>query len=233
MLAGAQAAAGIAGGLGAGKAAEAGFGLMRDAAGNMLEQVQGKWVPVVGKALNEALDRAATQGLLKSGGVYGTDGKPLIDLSHLSNDQKRVMGEMFGENQVGELLPEGEKLARVQGAGENGIDDLYKTNRTDVDYVIVEYKYGTSKLKMTRDGMQMSDTWSTGATTGFNRILEAVGQNNPLAEHIQESLDHGRVERWLVHTDPMGTVSVGLLDKNGKFIPRPDMASKILGGQKP
>ncbi|CAD18219.1 conserved hypothetical protein [Ralstonia pseudosolanacearum GMI1000] len=40
----------------------------------------------------------------------------------------------------------------------------------------------------------------------------------------------GRVEKWFVHTDPFGQVTVGFLDKNGKFIPNPAQASKIIGG---
>ena len=78
----------------------------------------------------------------------------------------------------------------------------------------------------------MSDSWSRGAMTGDNRILKAV-RNPDTAENIGQSIKEGRVERWLVHTDPAGGVSVGLLDKNGKFVPRPEMASKILKGNKP
>ncbi|WP_155638453.1 hypothetical protein [Burkholderia cepacia] len=52
----------------------------------------------------------------------------------------------------------------VPAVGEQGIDDFYKVNKPDVDYVIVEYKYDTSKLKKTDDGLQMSDDWLSGET---------------------------------------------------------------------
>lgn len=128
----------------------------------------------------------------------------------MTNDQKRVVGEMFGENSIKSTLPDGQKLARVQGSGTNGIDDLYRVDRPDVDFVVIEYKYGKSKLENTKDLMQMSDTWLTGARTGFNRIEEAVA-NPSIAADISSSLGRNRVERWLVHTDPNGGVPSRLL----------------------
>ncbi|WP_219819735.1 hypothetical protein [Xanthomonas pisi] len=74
----------------------------------------------------------------------------------------------------------------------------------------------------------MSDTWLTGAKTGFNRIEDAVG-NPSIAADISSSLGRNRVERWLVHTDPNGGVSVAVIDSKGRVVPRPDLASKIIG----
>jgi hypothetical protein len=108
-----------------------------------------------------------------------------------------------------------EKLGRTQGIGENGIDDLYKVNRPDVDYVVVEYKFGTSKLGDTVDGKQMSDAWLSGATSGRNRILDSVGDRR-LAADISSAMDSGRVEKWIVHTDPSGGTSIGVVDGSGK-----------------
>ncbi|MEA9590129.1 VENN motif pre-toxin domain-containing protein, partial [Xanthomonas sp. WHRI 10064B] len=196
------------------------------AGSKVIQLVGGKWVPVAGKALNDFLDRQALQGLKNTGGMHGTDGRMLLDLNTLTNDQKRVMAEMFGENSVKNVLPEGQKLARMQGAGTNGIDDLFKVNRPDVDFVIIEYKYGTSRLKDTLDGMQGSDTWSLGTRTGTDRIGNAVGSKK-IADDVVDSLGRGRVERWLVHTDSNGGVSIGLLDSSGKFIPQPK--SKLFG----
>ncbi len=81
---------------------------------------------------------------------------------------------MLGGEKVKDLIPGAEKVGRTLGIGENGIDDLYKVDKPGVDYVIVEYKFGSSKLGKTTDGLQMSDDWTTGATTGKNRILDAV-----------------------------------------------------------
>ena len=110
------------------------------------------------------------------------------------------------------------------------MDDLFKVNKPGVDYVVVEYKYGTSTLKPTADGLQMSDTWLRGSTTGYDRIAESVGRTEAAA--VDKAIQTGRVEKWLVHTDPYGNVTVGVLDKSGKLIPNPEAASKILGGLK-
>ncbi len=118
----------------------------------------------------------------------------------------------------------------MQGTGSKGIDDLYRTNRPDVDFVVVEYKFGTSKLGHTADGIQMSDDWLVGGKV--DRILDSVNGDRMLAGTITDSLKRGRVERWLVHTDPSGSVSIGLLDKNGRFIPKPELRSDILRGSK-
>lgn len=53
-----------------------------------------------------------------------------------------------------------------------------------------------------------------------------------MASDIQSSLNAGRVERWVVNTDPYGNVSVGVVGSAGKFIPDPQGASKILGGKR-
>ncbi|MGQ3468432.1 hypothetical protein, partial [Xanthomonas campestris] len=180
------------------------------AGGKAIQLVGGKWIPLAGKALNDLLDKQALQALQKSGGMHTPDGRQLLDFGSLTNDQKRVVGEMFGENSIKSTLPDGQKLARVQGSGTNGIDDLYRVDRPDVDFVVIEYKYGKSKLENTKDLMQMSDTWLTGARTGFNRIEEAVA-NPSIAADISSSLGRNRVERWLVHTDPNGGVPSRLL----------------------
>lgn len=202
------------------------------AGGKAVQLVGGKWVPLAGKALDDLMERQAFQALMRSGGVHGKDGLPLLDLKHLTNDQKRVMGELFGEHSVKNLFPNGEKLARLQGTGSKGIDDLYRTNRPDVDFVVVEYKFGTSKLGHTADGIQMSDDWLTGAKSNFDRILDSVGGDVAKARDIRKALDAGRVERWVVNTDPHGSVSVGIVDRMGKFIPKHEATLQILKGLK-
>lgn len=121
-------------------------------------------------------------------------------------------------------------------AGKTGIDDLYKVNKPGVDYVVVEYKFdstgksGNSLLGSSNDGRQMSDTWVLGSGNGKNRILEATGNNPVEALKVEKALDAGRVEKWLVVTDPFGGVTVGLLDKSGRLIPQP--VSKLMGAGK-
>lgn len=42
-----------------------------------------------------------------------------------------------------------------------GIDDLYKVNNPDVDYVIIEYKFNTAKQGKIKDSIKMgrTETW--------------------------------------------------------------------------
>ena len=54
-----------------------------------------------------------------------------------------------------------------------------------------------------------------------------VSNDRVLSADIQNALNSNRVEKWLVHTDPYGNVTVGIFDKNGKFVIQPD--SKIIG----
>lgn len=171
---------------------------------------------------------AKFENLMAKGGMFGADGKPLMDFSKLSSEQKGIIGELIGPEKVKAIIPDAERIGRLPEIGGKGIDDLYKVNKPGVDYVVVEYKFGSSKLKLTDDGLQMSDSWLTGAETGTDRILKSVG-NPAEALNIEAALKAGRIEKWLVHTDPFGNVTVGILDKNGKFFPKPLEASKILG----
>lgn len=114
-------------------------------------------------------------------------------------------------------------------AGTNGIDELYKVSRPDVDYVNVEYKFvgpdnktGSQVLGNTADGKQGSTTWIGGS----NRIENAVGGATKEALNIRDELDAGRVESWVVTVRPDGSTSVQVLDALGK--PKPIDTSKII-----
>ena len=187
-------------------------------------------VSVGTKGLETLSGLAKFESLVAKGGLFGLDGKPLMDFRVLTNAQKSVIGDVMGGEKIIEMIPGAQKVGRSPGIGQTGIDDLYKVDKPGVDYVVVEYKFGSSVLKETKDGLQMSDSWLTGTNTNYNRILESVGRSE--APLVREALDSGRVEKWLVHTDPFGNVTVGVLDKAGKFIPNPQQASKILGSAK-
>lgn len=126
----------------------------------------------------------------------------------------------------------------MQGAGTNGIDELYKVSRPDVDYVNVEYKFvgndgktGAQVLGNTVDGKQGSLGWIAGS----NRIEKAVGEQ--AAPAVYRAIDAGRVESWVVTVRPDGSTAVEVLDAMGK--PKPIDTSKIvlpkvnLSGAKP
>lgn len=169
------------------------------------------------------LDDAAQAAFRDAQGMFSADGKALLDFSQLTSSQKMVVGDILGERKVLNLVPDGQFIGRSQGVGETGIDNILQVNRPDVDYVIVEYKFGSSTLGKTLDGIQGSDSWLLGS----DRILNAASGNERLAQSLQDAVESGRIERWVVNTDRYGNVAVGLLDKNGKFIPQPK--SKLLG----
>ncbi|WP_170829080.1 DUF637 domain-containing protein, partial [Pseudomonas sp. 21C1] len=198
------------------------------AAGKATANLSGELADAVGKKLDNVLNGLAEQALVKSGGIHGADGKPLLDLKQLTNKQKGVMGELFGENTVKQIISDGEKLARMPGVGETGIDDLYKVNRPDVDYVVIEYKFvgtdsktGASVLGKPNDGVQGSESW----TLGSGRLEKAV-EDRALAADIADSIQSGRTETWVVTTRVDGATELQILDGLGK--PKPIDTSKIL-----
>ncbi|OQS28603.1 hypothetical protein B0T40_24835 [Chromobacterium haemolyticum] len=168
--------------------------------------------------------------LLKNGGLFTSDGRPLMDFRSLTNAQKGIVGDMMGTQKVQQLLPGAQEIGRIPGIGQSGIDGLYKVNKPGVDYVVIEFKFGSSKQGMTLDGLQGSDGWLTGVNTNYNRILESVSGDRKVAGDIRSAMDAGRVEKWLVNTDQFGRVTVGVMGKDGKLIPNPVAASKIIGG---
>ena len=181
----------------------------------------------VGKKLDKILDQNALDALKQSGGVYDRSGQPLLDMSKLSDNQKGLMGDLFGQNTINQIVPDGQKLARIPGVGETGIDDLYKVNRKDVDYVVIEYKFvsdpkkaGSSSLGNTNDGKQGSQTW----TLGGDRLERSVGADNAI--DVRKAVQHDRLETWVVTTRADGATEVQVLDVFGKS--KPVNTSKIL-----
>ncbi|MGX5732278.1 hemagglutinin repeat-containing protein [Pseudoxanthomonas beigongshangi] len=170
--------------------------------------------------VDSQMDALAQRALLRSGGMHGLDGQALLDFKVLTNDQKRVIGEMFGDNAVRTLLPDGRQLARSQGAGTNGIDDLFKVNRPDVDYVNIEYKFvgdynktGASRLDKTADGLQGSEQWIGGSA----RLERALGGR--AADEVRQAIRKNRFESWVVTVRPDGSTEIQVLDAAGKSKP--------------
>jgi filamentous hemagglutinin len=185
------------------------------------------------EGLGAALDRVAQKALLQSGGLHDRSGNPVLDLSKLSNEQKGAMGDLFGQHTVRQIVPEGQKLARIPSPGETGIDDLFKVKRPDVDYVVIEYKFvgdpknpnrtadtGADRLNKTKDGLQGSDSWILGG----DRLERAVGGDTAL--DVRRSVNSGKVETWVVTTRPDGSTVVEVLDVSGK--PKQIDSSKII-----
>jgi filamentous hemagglutinin len=206
--------------------------------GGTAANAAGKVADTVGQVATNALVDGATSlakfdNLVAKGGLLATDGTPLMDFSTLTNAQKGVVGELMGANTVENILPDALKIGRTPSIGQTGIDDLYKVNNPGVDYVVVEYKFGTSVLNNTADGVQMSDGWLSGTSTGYNRILESVNNDPLIAKDISNAMAAGRVEKWVVNTDPAGGTSVWLVDSAGKIVKaNSSVISKVFGGAK-
>lgn len=93
----------------------------------------------------------------------------------------------------------------------------------------MEYKFGSSKLGQTADGLQMSDDWLVGTKTGEDRLLQSLGGDRNAANSVKDAMLAERVEKWVVHTDPFGNVTVGLVDSSGVVVKQP--VSKLIGGK--
>ncbi|SMF98600.1 DUF637 domain-containing protein [Burkholderia singularis] len=185
-------------------------------------------IDLTAQTLAKLADKSGEFGTLTNlKSLFGPNGQPLMNFNSLTSAQKGVVGEVLGGATMKQIAPDAERIGRLPAVGEQGIDDLYKVSKPGVDYVIVEYKFGTSKLGKTADGLQMSDDWLNGVNTGSSRIRQAVNGDLNAAASIQDALDSGRVEKWLVHTDPYGNVTVGILDKNGKIVVQPN--SNVFG----
>lgn len=112
-----------------------------------------------------------------------------------------------------------EKMSGDKRWNAPGTDDIWKNSKPPPDYVITEYKYGSSSLGKTADGKQTSDDWLNGVNTGRDRIGDAVGEAE--AGRIKDALDTGQVEKWLLRVDDTGNVKKQLLDAAGNVIKGP------------
>lgn len=103
-----------------------------------------------------------------------------------------------------------------------GIDAVYEVTDNKVDgskvkYIIVEVKYDTSKLSnKPADGRQMKDAWLRGDKTGYDRILEAVKDDDKLSKDITQGLNNGKTIKLLAEVTPEGNVEYKILDSEGK-----------------
>lgn len=131
-------------------------------------------------------------------------------IANASNNAKGAFGEIASDvfmTSKGYQPLHPRKAALTDGWGETGIDGLFKKNGT---YFIVEAKYtGSATLKMTDDGLQMSDTWIFGS----DRLKKAVGED--IADEIINLKNYKRV---LAKIEPNGSIVYRELDSLGKEI---------------
>ncbi|MGV6860474.1 MAG: hypothetical protein ACWA41_01815 [Putridiphycobacter sp.] len=131
-------------------------------------------------------------------------------IANASNNAKGAWGEMSSDvflTQKGYQPLHLRKTDLTQGWGESGIDGIFKK---DGQYYIVEAKYsGTSTLKMTNDGKQMSDPWIQSS----NRLDDILGP--VIAQELRET---GNYTRLLAKTAPDGTITYKVLNSNATVV---------------
>ncbi|MBC1337290.1 cytosolic protein [Listeria innocua] len=95
-----------------------------------------------------------------------------------------------------------------------GIDGVYESASPPPKYIIAEAKYGTSRLNLTKNGLQMSDEWIEESM----RLEKAVGKAKA-DEIIREMiLNPNNIEKVLINVDQNGNVIESILDSAGKKI---------------
>jgi filamentous hemagglutinin len=149
--------------------------------------------------------QAAPEPSVQSGKSPADAPKSNKDKALIGQDRGRVYMESRGF----------ERLTDDKRWNAPGVDDIWRNTKPPPDYVITEYKYGQSKLGLTRDGLQMSDDWLFGVNTGRDRLAEAVGRAQ--ADEIVASMQRGQVEKWLIQSTEQLQQRM-VLDVNGNVL---------------
>lgn len=117
----------------------------------------------------------------------GNYGEMKMDVYFESTTYKRISGD------------------RVTGLNDKivkGIDGVYENSSPPPKYVIAEAKYGTSQLRKTKDGKQMSDTW----VDRSNRLDDALGKKKADEIRLEMMLDPDNVQKSLINIDTDGKI---------------------------
>lgn len=93
-----------------------------------------------------------------------------------------------------------------------GIDGVYYNPDGHPPYVIVDAKYGSSELKDTNDGRQMSQNWID------NRLDSSVGKEKADDIRMEKLVDPDNVGSYVGHVDEKGNVSYDRLDDNANVV---------------
>lgn len=133
------------------------------------------------------------------------------------NDSNAKKGE-YGESQTSAFMEQHgyRDVANHGNTNANGIDHIFINDSGHV--VIVESKYGSSRLGDTNDGRQMSQPWLQGTPgTSPNSRLETAleGTGISLAD-VENALDNGQISTLLSKIDRNGNVTLSSLGLDGR-----------------
>lgn len=127
---------------------------------------------------------------------------------------KAIFAEEMGEKYIkanASHLGTVKQIALKQGPGHNGIDAIFEFGSgPNAKHIFVEYKYGRSQLKMTKNGKQMSDTWVK------PRIEKALPGDSIRADKLLRDFESGNVTKLLVRVNESGEVTLHMLDAYAK-----------------
>lgn len=132
----------------------------------------------------------------------------------------------FGEQQA-QAYMEANGYMRVDDGSKSpnapGIDMVLRHD--DGHFVVVEAKYGTSRLGTLSDGTpQMSDRWLTGpfsSRSGDTRVEAAMHEDLLLAEDLADAYSGREVTTVVVNVGTDGTAVPRLVDSNGTILNAP------------
>lgn len=156
-----------------------------------------------------------------AGGAPVASGNAKKSIKQETTARKGVFGEFYSDaymqkNGFEKLDKSGRLTQLADDPAGPGIDSIWKNLTPPPDYVIVEAKFGQGSMGNTIDGRQMSDDWVSGAKTSYDRLESALGFDKAVA--VRESLDAGKVEKWLLKVDASGNVSKKILDAAGYIV---------------
>ena len=154
------------------------------------EQEKGRYI----KQINEI-----TEGIKKgienlSTKEKGNFGEMCTDVDMLKQEYKRI-----SEDSVTDLFQ----------SGRQGIDGVYENKDGIPRYVITDSKYGSSQLKETQDGKQLSSTWID------KRLDDAVGKEKADEIRLEKIFDANNVDVKIAHVDENGKITYETVDRNG------------------
>ncbi|HEX8546205.1 MAG TPA: hypothetical protein VF691_04540, partial [Cytophagaceae bacterium] len=150
------------------------------------------------KAFDKALaEHTASSGALKKASI---ELEKLSDLERGLSEGDDIAKGIFGEAKADDhMISDGYEKIGGHDAPQ-GIDGVYRKRvNGKYEYVVVEAKYGTSQLKMTADGLQLSRNWCD------RRILKAL-QAGKLSQSeiaaIELEMKANGYKRSLLRFDP-------------------------------
>lgn len=141
-------------------------------------------------------------------------GEVILETTKYKGNFGEVVMDSYMESVRGASRISGNPVTSLDDIINKGIDGVYESASPPPKYIIAEAKYGTSRLNLTKNGLQMSDEWIEESM----RLEKAVGKTKA-DEIIREMiLNPNNVEKVLINVDQNGNVIESILDSAGKKI---------------